>query len=268
MAYAVYRVSKELLETTGLSDATFGRGLEVLGQERLIELVALVGYGCMLSLAINTFEPDPQPGDDRSLAPGGPLPTVYARNSEGLRLAPLPDRALSDRQRHIADALERGNPVRVKGAYAIWLRTTEIAERTLHYEQTLHRNLSVPQPLIALAVLVAARFWTADELWAVYRELASDAGIGADVISAIAENRIPSFASEDETIVHAFANQLLAQGRVSDDTFTLSVTRFGYQMVIELVGVTGFYSLMALTLNAFESAPARAQMSLPRFTSS
>ena len=31
--------------------------------ERLIELVALVGYGCMLSLAVNTFEPDPFPDD-------------------------------------------------------------------------------------------------------------------------------------------------------------------------------------------------------------
>ena len=58
---------------------------------------------------------------------------------------------------------------------------------------------------------------------------------------------MPSFASEDESIIHSFANQLLAQGRVSDDTFHLSVTRFGYQMVIEIVGVTGFYSLVALT---------------------
>ena len=268
MADAVYSVSKELLETTGLSDATFDRGLHVLGQERLIELVALVGYGCMLSLAINTFEPDPLPGDDCSFSPGGPLPTTYARRSEGMRLEPLQDRTLSDRQRLITDAVKMASPVRVKGAYAIWLRTTEIAERALHYEQTLHTKLSLPQPLIALAVLVAARFWTADDLWDVYRKLASNAGIGADVISAIAKNRGPSFASEDETIVHAFASQLLAQGRVSDDTFNRSVTRFGYQMVIELVGVTGFYSWVALTLNAFESASAQAQQSLARFTSS
>ena len=268
MEHAVYSVARELLETTGLSDATFDRGLHALGQERLIELVALVGYGCMLSLAINTFEPDPQPGDDCSFAPGGPLPTTYARSSQGLRLAPLQDMAFSDRQRRLSEALEMGGPVHVKGAYAIWLRTTEIAEHAWRYEQTLHRNLSLSQSLIALAVLVAARFWTADDLWAVYRELASDVGIGAEVISAIAENRMPSFANEDESIIHAFANELLAQGRVSDDTFNLLVTRLGYQMVIELVGVTGFYSLVALTLNAFESTSARAKMLLPRVTSS
>jgi len=110
-----------------------------------------------------------------------------------------------------------------------------------------------------------ARFWTTDELWAVYHALALNFGVGADVISAIAEIRVPSFASEDETIVHAFASQLLVQGRVSDDIFNLAVKRFGYQMVIELVGVTGFYSLVALTLNAFEASPAHAQLSLSRF---
>jgi 4-carboxymuconolactone decarboxylase len=79
---------------------------------------------------------------------------------------------------------------------------------------------------------------------------------------------MPSFASEDEAIVHAFAGGLLAQGRVHDDTFEQSVSRFGYQTVIELVGVAGFYSMVALTLNAFESIPARGRTSLPRFPTS
>ena len=266
MEQAVYRVAKELLETTGLSDATYRRGLDTLGQQGLIELVALVGYGCMLSLSVTTFEPDAQPGDVCSFSPGEPPPTTYANHSAGPRLAPLQDIALSDRQRRLSEALETGSPARVKGAYAIWLRTPEIAERAMRYEQTLHESLSLPASFIALPVLVAARFWAADGLWAVSRELASDAGIDAEVISAIAENRRPSFASEDESIVYAFATQLLAQGRVSDDVFNRSAARFGYQMVVELVGVTGFYSLAALTLNAFEATSANESMSLPRFT--
>jgi hypothetical protein len=51
-------------------------------------------------------------------------------------------------------------------------------------------------------------------------------------------------------------------------TFAPSVSRFGYQTVIELVGVAGFYSMVALTLNAFEAMPARGRTSLPRFPSS
>jgi 4-carboxymuconolactone decarboxylase len=239
MEEIVYRVSRELLATTGLSEATFVRAREALGPERLIELVALVGYGCMLSLAVNTFEPDPFP-DDRALVPGGPSPTTSARTIGGPRLAPLQDAAVSDRQQRIATQLEVGSPGHVKGAYATWLRTPEIAERALQYEQVLYSNLAVPLPFIELVVLVAARFWTSDALWTGHRDWALDAGLSADLIAAIAEQHTPRGASADEALVHAFASELLTQGRVGDDTFALAVARFGYRTVVELVGVAGF----------------------------
>jgi 4-carboxymuconolactone decarboxylase len=264
MEEIVYRVSRELLATTGLSEATFVRAREALGPERLVELVALVGYGCMLSLAVNTFEPDPFP-DDRALVPSGPSPTTYARTTGGPRLALLQEAALSARQQRITTQLEGGSPGSVKGAYATWLRTPEIAERALQYEQVLYGNLSVPPSFVELVVLVVARFWTADELWAVHRDRGADAGLGADLIVAIAEHRMPCGASADHALVQAFASALLTQGRIHDDIFVQSVSRFGYQMVVELVGVAGFYSMVALTLNAFEALPARGHTTLPRF---
>jgi len=256
MEAMVYGISRELLETTGLSAATYARTLAALGPERLVELVALVGYGCMLSLAVNTFEPDPFP-DDRALLSAGPPPTTYARTPGGARLAPLQDAALSDAQRRLATQLEVGSPGSVKGAYTIWLRMPEIAERALQYEQVLYSNLAVSLPFIELVVLVAARFWTADALWTEHRDRALDAGLSADLIAAITEHRTPRGTSADEALVHAFASALLTQGRVGDDTFALAVARFGYRTVVELVGVAGFYSMVALTLNAFAATPAR-----------
>jgi 4-carboxymuconolactone decarboxylase len=164
MEALVYGISRELLETTGLSEATYVRALAALGPERLVELVALVGYGCMLSLAVNTFEPDPFP-DDQALVSVGPPPTTSARLPGGARLAPLQDAAWSDAQRRLATHLAGGSPGSVTGAYAIWWRTPEVAERALQYEQVLYDNLAVPLPFRELVVLVAARFWTADTLW-------------------------------------------------------------------------------------------------------
>jgi 4-carboxymuconolactone decarboxylase len=252
----VYDVSREILETTGLAEATYARALAALGPARLVELVALVGYGCMLSLAVNTFEPDPFPGD-RALVSAGPPPTISARTPGGARLAPLQEAAWSDAQRRLATHLAGGSPGRVTGAYAIWLRTPEIAERAFQYEQVLYGNLAVPLPFIELVVLVAARVWTADALWAEHQDQALAAGLRADLIAAIAVHRTPRGASADEALVHAFASELLTQGRVGDDTFALAVVRFGYQTVVELVGVAGFYSMVALTLNAFAAPPAR-----------
>jgi 4-carboxymuconolactone decarboxylase len=173
------------------------------------------------------------------------------------RQRPLLDAALSDAQRRLATQLEVGSPGRVQGAYAIWLRRPEIAERALQYEQVLYGNLAVPLLFRELVVLVAARFWTADALWTEHRDQALDAGLSADLITAIAEHRTPRGASADEALVHAFASELLTQGRVGDDTFALAVARFGYQTVVELVGVAGFYSMVALTCNALAAPPAR-----------
>jgi 4-carboxymuconolactone decarboxylase len=175
----------------------------------------------------------------------------------GERGARHQDAALSDAQRRLATQLEVGSPGSVKGAYAIWLRTPEIAERALQYEKVLYGNLAVPLPFIELVVLVAARFWTADALWTKHRDRALDTGLSADLIAAITEHRTPRGASTDGALVHAFASELLTQGRVSDDTFALVVARFGYRTVVELVGVAGFYSMVALTLNAFAATPAR-----------
>jgi 4-carboxymuconolactone decarboxylase len=129
----------------------------------------------------------------------------------------------------------------------------------------LYGNLSVPPSFVELVVLVVARFWTADELWAVHRGRGADTGLGADLIAAIAEHRMPRGASADHALVHACASALFTQGRIHDDTFAQAVSQFGYQAVVELVGVAGFYSMVALTLNAFEALPARDRMTLPRF---
>jgi len=83
--------------------------------------------------------------------------------------------------------------------------------------------------------------------------------------AAITEHRTPRGTSADEALVHAFASALLTQRRMHDDIFAQSVSRFGYQTVVELVGVAGFYSMVALTLNTFEATPALGRTALPRF---
>jgi 4-carboxymuconolactone decarboxylase len=52
----VYELSTELLETRRISDATYRRALETFGMQTLVDLVAIVGYYCMVSTTLNAFE--------------------------------------------------------------------------------------------------------------------------------------------------------------------------------------------------------------------
>jgi 4-carboxymuconolactone decarboxylase len=60
----VYELCTEMLDSRRISDATYKRGLETFGMQTLVELVAIMGYYCMVSITLNAFEaplPDGEP---------------------------------------------------------------------------------------------------------------------------------------------------------------------------------------------------------------
>jgi 4-carboxymuconolactone decarboxylase len=89
--------------------------------------------------------------------------------------------------------------------------------------------------------------------------MAIKAGIEPAAVEAIRTGKAPQFSRADEAGVHAFARELLETRRVSEPTYSRVVGELGLQAVVELVGILGYYSLVSLTLNAFEvPVPASA----------
>jgi 4-carboxymuconolactone decarboxylase len=52
----VFAVAATLLAQTRLDDALYARGIAVLGTKGMAELVALLGYYCLVALTLNAFE--------------------------------------------------------------------------------------------------------------------------------------------------------------------------------------------------------------------
>ncbi|UCH49574.1 MAG: carboxymuconolactone decarboxylase family protein [Betaproteobacteria bacterium] len=59
----VYDLCTEMLDTRRVSDATYKRALEAFGMQTLVELVAMMGYYCMVSVTLNAFEAPLPPGE-------------------------------------------------------------------------------------------------------------------------------------------------------------------------------------------------------------
>ncbi len=53
---AVFRVASALLAQTRLDDDLYAVGIAVLGETGMVELVAILGYYCMVALTLNAFE--------------------------------------------------------------------------------------------------------------------------------------------------------------------------------------------------------------------
>jgi 4-carboxymuconolactone decarboxylase len=56
-----YDFTTELLETRGVSDATYRRCAEALGERGVVDLVALVGYFATVSMVLNVAHTPPEP---------------------------------------------------------------------------------------------------------------------------------------------------------------------------------------------------------------
>ena len=60
---AVYDLCTQMLSTRRVSDAVYKRALDTFGMQTLVDLVAIIGYYCMVSITLNAFEAPLPPGD-------------------------------------------------------------------------------------------------------------------------------------------------------------------------------------------------------------
>jgi 4-carboxymuconolactone decarboxylase len=59
----VYAVAKELFDTNRVSEKTYRAAVGAFGLQAVVELIATIGWYCMVSLTLNTFEIAMPPGE-------------------------------------------------------------------------------------------------------------------------------------------------------------------------------------------------------------
>ena len=107
-------------------------------------------------------------------------------------------------------------------------------------------------PLLSeLAVLITAAHWGAEYEFTVHAPEALKAGLPQPVIDALRAGTKPSFADDDSRLIHAFATAFYATRDVPDALFEEAVARFGRRRVVELAGLLGYYSGLAMLLRIF-----------------
>lgn len=60
----VYEITRQLLNNRRVTDATYAAGEALLGETGMVEVVALIGYYCLISMLLNLFEVPLPPGED------------------------------------------------------------------------------------------------------------------------------------------------------------------------------------------------------------
>lgn len=133
-----------------------------------------------------------------------------------------------------------------------WLRSPELARRAQKLGELLRFDTSLEPHLTELAILVCGRHWTSHHEWTAHKALGLKAGLEPEVIADIAARRVPRLRCERQRVVHDVSLALLTSGRIGAKLYERGTAQLGEQGMVELVGVLGYYCLVALTLNAFE----------------
>jgi 4-carboxymuconolactone decarboxylase len=100
-------------------------------------------------------------------------------------------------------------------------------------------------------LIVAAHFRCSGE-WQIHATIALESGLDSASIDAILLGLAPTLTSPRLSVLHALCTELLHHNEISRTTFAHAHEMFGDREFVEIVGVIGYYSFVAMTLNAFD----------------
>jgi len=181
------------------------------------------------------------------------------------RLPTIAPDQYSPEQKQAAEAFLAARKTPVFGPFEPLMYSPEVMSQARAMGDYLRYKSLIGNTLSELVILITAREWTQDYEWYVHAPIAAKMGIKPETIAAIRDGRRPDGMSEDETIVYDFSVELHRNHRVSDATFARAEKRFGKPGIVDLSGVSAYYTLLAMQLNAVEYAMPANGVKLPRF---
>jgi 4-carboxymuconolactone decarboxylase len=189
--------------------------------------------------------------------------TALAAQAEE-RLPTIPPAQYTAEQRQAAADFEAERKVPVFGPFEPLMHSPQLMSKARAMGDYLRYKSALGNTLSELTILITAREWTQDYEWHVHYPIALKSGIRQEVADAIANGRRPAAMSLDEEIVYDYASELLKKKQISDATFERAKSRFGTKGVVDMTGIVGYYTFLAMQLNAAHYPIPKDGKKLPR----
>ncbi len=176
--------------------------------------------------------------------------------------APAPE-AMSEEQRRVVAALVASPRGALRGPYIPLIQSPDLADRMRHLGDFIRFEGVLPPRLKEIVILLNARHWSVDFMFAVHRDMSRATGLDPAAVEAIAEGRRPAGLDRAEAAAYDMAGELLRTGRVGDAAFAAVRDALGERGVVELAAFVGYYTSLAMILNTARIAPPEGTPPLP-----
>jgi len=165
------------------------------------------------------------------------------------RMPPIPSDKLTEAQKRAVEEFKAARGADLSGPFVPMLRSPEVMSRARAMGDYLRFKSSLPPRLSEFVILLTARRWTQQYEWNAHQPIALQAGISREVVDAIAQGRRPERMTEEQDILYTLCDELQRNQSVGDATYARAVATFGEAGVIDALGITGYYTMLAMVLN-------------------
>ena len=146
------------------------------------------------------------------------------------------------------------------GPFNGWLHFPQFGKPAWALNRAMWQHSVLPAAIHQLVVLVtAAKFGARYEIYG-HEYFAQRAGLAEQKIATIVAGERPSDLTHDESVAYDMAAALNRGGPLPDSTYRAVLSTFGEVALAEIVFLVGCFSMVGVTLNAFDaSVPGREE---------
>jgi 4-carboxymuconolactone decarboxylase len=170
------------------------------------------------------------------------------------RMPPLAPENMTPAQKKAAADIASGPRGELPRPFVAFLRSPGLMEPVQKMGEYLRYGCTLDRRVMEFATLIAARSWTQQYEWQAHHGLALKAGLNPEIAQAVAEGRRPAGMAADEEAAYELLTEVLRNQCVSDATYARAIAVFGEPGVVELVGLAGYYVLLAMVMNTARTA--------------
>lgn len=175
--------------------------------------------------------------------------------ASGERLPAIPVEKQTPAQKKAVASLLSGSRRDVRGPFISMLRSPHMLDRAQRLGEYLRFRSVVPKKLRELAILATARHWQQTYEWHAHTASAAEAGLSEQIIDTLALDWDGAGLPPDEQAVLQFCRELHRNHAVSDATYAQAKSLLGEGGVVELCGICGHYSMLAMLMNVARTPP-------------
>jgi 4-carboxymuconolactone decarboxylase len=176
-------------------------------------------------------------------------PTTRDLQLRGGRFRPLSYDSMTPEQKALVASILAGPRTSLDGPFNVLLRSPEMGDLAQKFGAQVRYHSSLPPRLNEFAILITARFWTAQFEWQAHHKIALTAGLSPTIIDALAAGKRPASMQADEEAVYNFCTEVLTTKQASDAAFQAAVEKFGERGVVDMLGVMSYYQFVSMMLN-------------------